>query len=328
MITYRKNKLREFMKKSDIEIILIYSNSENYAYHTALGNKKPFLFNYYFLTIDDEGILELDYLAENYQENKKVIPIKEQIPDEELAKIVNGKYKKIGICGDAPFWHLKKIKGEIVDINPEMQDLIMIKSEDEIKLIKESAREISDILKNVSLFTKKNEEYIKNLITKKSIKKGEGNSFPPCVKKWIFEKKSIVEIDAGIIKKGFYSDCTRMYFFNYHEAEENYKKLIKAHKEVIKKLKPGTSIKNLISIYREEIYKCGLPKDKLGVDDLGHSIGFRLHESLIFYLKEEENFKLRENMVITLEPWIDLGEYRVRVEDMVLIKENSEILTL
>jgi Xaa-Pro aminopeptidase len=325
----RKQILREWMKSMKLDIILVYSDIGKYAHHTALGQEKPVLFNYYFITPSDEGVLEPDYLIESKNKVIKKIPIKEQTPDKDLADFINEKYINIGIIGDAPFWHLSKINSKITDLNVRARDLLSIKEKDEIEKIKKSAEEIVRILNIApSFFIGKNKEDIGSYLVSEILKNNEGVAFPPSIKKIDFKgSKSIVEIDAGVIREGFYSDCTRMYFTNCPEIEKNYLKLIYAHKKAISQLKPGLSINNLIEIYKKEIILEGLPAETLNLDDLGHSIGFYVHEHPIFYLKEDGEIKFKENMIITLEPEIKVGNDKIRVEDMVLIREKPEILT-
>jgi len=86
-------------------------------------------------------------------------------------------------------------------------------------------------------------------------------------------------------------------------------------------------LKEIAKLYKEELKREKLPEETLEIEDLGHSIGFYVHEHPMFYSSEQENIKLEENMIITLEPEIKFSEYRLRIEDMILVKEKSEILT-
>ena len=58
----------------------------------------------------------------------------------------------------------------------------------------------------------------------------------------------------------------------------------------------------------------------------GHAFGLDIHENPNISSKSEG--VLEENMVITAEPGIYIpGEFGVRIEDDVLVKKNSEVLT-
>src|SRR3989344_1760780 len=302
MMQKRKEYLRKLMKKRDLDIILVFSDLNNYSYDTALNGVKPGLFHYYYITLREEGFLEIDYLVEELksQTSLKIIPFKEDMPENSLAKLIKG--LNVGIIGNAPFWHLKGIQNSICDLNKEEKNILLIKNDSEIDKIRSSAKEINNILKKFdsSKFIGKTEKEIGNFLSQAIMKNSEGLAFPVCVtsmkdikkttasfpSKRKISEKDIIIIDAGVVKEGFYSDCTRMYFLNYNDAEDN-----------------------------------------LEIEDLGHSIGFYVHEHPMFYSSEQENIKLEKNMIITLEPEIKFSEYRLRIEDMILVREKSEILT-
>ena len=343
MMQKRKEYLRKLMKKRDLDIILVFSDLNNYSYDTALNGMKPGLFHYYYITLMGEGFLEIDYLVEELksQTSLKIIPFKEDMPENSLAKLIKG--LNVGIIGNAPFWHLKYIQNSICDLNKEAKNILLIKDDFEIDKIRSSAKEINNILKkfNLSKFIGKTEKEIGNFLSQSIMKNSEGLAFPVCVtsmkdikkttasfpSKRKISEKDIIIIDAGVVKEGFYSDCTRMYFLNYKDAEDNYVKLVNAHKRVISKIKPGLYLKEIAKLYKEELKREKLPEETLEIEDLGHSIGFYVHEHPMFYSSEQENIKLEENMIITLEPEIKFSEYRLRIEDMILVKEKSEILT-
>lgn len=341
----RKRLLEKILQGKNLDLILVYSNQDNYSFDLALNKTKPVLFHYYYISKQDEGYLELSYLVEelNSTMNLQAMPIEESSVEENLADFINGKYQKIGIIGNAPWKHLKKIRAEIIDISEEANELLYVKDTFEIDKIKKSAKQISEILDNLDskVLVGKTEKEIKNLIMQEIFKNSEGLAFPVCItsgertKKMTssmpterkINEKDIVIIDAGLIKEGFYSDCTRTYIIGNSKLEKEYKKLVNAHKEVIKKIKPSLSLKDLVGLYKEELKKENLPSDTLEVNDLGHGIGFYVHENPIFYFENQKDFKLKKNMIITLEPEISINGQKIRIEDMILIKEKSEILT-
>src|SRR3989338_1312976 len=271
MMQKRKEYLRKLMKKRDLDIILVFSDLNNYSYDTALNGMKPGLFHYYYITLMGEGFLEIDYLVEELksQTSLKIISFKEDMPENNLAKLIKG--LNVGIIGNAPFWHLKYIQNSICDLNKEEKN-------------------INNILKkfNLSKFIGKTEKEIGNFLSQSIMKNSEGLAFPVCVtsmkdikkttasfhSKRKISEKDIIIIDAGVVKEGFYSDCTRMYFLNYKDAEDNYVKLVNAHKRVILKIKPGLYLKEIAKLYKEELKREKLPEETLEIEDLGHSIGF------------------------------------------------------
>lgn len=341
----RKEFLKKELIRKNVDILLVYSSFEDFGPDLALNKIRPIWFHYYFLDKNGkEGYLEIDYLIEDLKKcfNGKIIAFDERSPKKALSQFLE-KYSRIAIGGNAPWSHLSKINKEIIDFNKEINIILRQKDEKEIKKIEEVAKITLGAFKKVEKFIRvnKNQKEIEGFLKKEFLGSSDKLSFPICItsgkdiqnttammpsnKKIL--KKDIICIDAGIVKDGFYSDCTRMFFINESPAKEDYQKLLKAHQNSIKRIKDGVLIKEIVSIYEQELKKQNLPAETLEKADLGHSIGFKLHEDPIFF-KEGQEGSLKENMVITLEPEINMGNYRIRVEDMILINKNtSRILT-
>lgn len=340
----RKSNLRELLKRKKLDIILVYSSSYDGAFNLALNQFTPALFNYYYITLNEEGLLEIDYLMEETKSkfHGKILPLRESSISEDITAFLK-KYNNVGVIGNAPFWHLQKVDKKIEDLNDDAKKILIEKTPKEIEEIKKAANLISkhlDLLKPhispgktqeeiIAFLRKSLTDYIGGFSFLPSLTSGEDikntTVSMPSNKKIL--DKDIIIIDAGVILRGFSSDCTRMYFINYPEAEENYLKLIQAHKEVISSLKPGIYLKEISEMYKKELQKVGLPAETLEIKDLGHSIGFKVHEEPIFYLPQQKDEKLVKNMIITLEPEIKLKDYKLRVEDMILITDRAELLT-
>ena len=341
----RKEFLKEELIRRNINILLVYSSSEDFGLDLALNNIKPLLFHYYFLDKNgQEGFLEIDYLIDNLKKQFKgeIIAFDERFPAKAISEFLE-EYSRVAILGNAPWAHLAKINKEIIDFNQEASIILKQKETNEVNKIERVAKITSRILKKAGKLIKVNrtQREIEDLLRKKFLKVADKLAFPICItsgediedstaimpsdKKIL--KKDIICIDAGIVKEGFYSDCTRMFFINNPEAKKDYQRLSKAHYNAIKKIKEGVSIEEIVSIYEQELKKLKLPTETLEKKDLGHSIGFKLHEDPIFF-KEGQEENLKENMIITLEPEIKINNYKLRIEDMILIKkEESEILT-
>ncbi|MEK6933087.1 MAG: M24 family metallopeptidase [Nanoarchaeota archaeon] len=340
----RKNFLKNLIKECKLDGILIYSSWNDAGCGLAFTGIIPIFFNYYFISKDSEVFLELDYLIEDLKNktNVKVLPLKEDLPGESLKDLLK-RCKKVGIIGNAPWRHFENLKIELVDLNDEVNNFVNVKDKKEIDKIKKVAQETLSCLKLLRNFIVpgKTRKDIADFLKLKLLEKGDALAFPTCVtsgekikettasfptdKKIL--KRDIVVVDAGLVKDGFYSDCTRMYFLNFPEAELNYNKLVKAHLKVISKVKPGIFVKDVLKFYNEELKKEGLPYETLEKEDLGHSIGFMLHEIPLLCQEKYLDFKLKDDMIITLEPEIVFDYYRLRVEDMILVKDKSEILT-
>jgi Xaa-Pro aminopeptidase len=344
MIAKRKEYLRTLLKERKLDVIIVYSSCNEGEFGLAMSNSLPAMFDYYFITPTEEGYLGIDYLVKERKLNfsGKLIGLRENFVSEDIENFLKD-YNKIGVIGNSPFWQLSKIHAQLIDLKKDADKLFTIKSKEEIEKIKISAKIVSDALNKLKKDIKpgKSQEEIEDKLREFLLKKADSLSFGTSVvsgddlkkgtfrtpgKTKISEKDAIV-IDAGVSKDGFISDCTRMYFINTPEIEKNYLKLIKAHNDVIKQIKPGMYFRQLVDLYKQELKKQGLPEETLFVKDLGHSIGFKLHENPIFYEDFQKDIKLEENMIITLEPDIVVDGYYLRVEDMILIKKKSEILT-
>lgn len=338
----RKQIIIELMKEKKLDAVLVYSDSKNFSFGMALSGIRPALFHYYVLTPKEEYFLEISYLIENLPKKFKSISIDEELTAENVSKILE-KYSRVGLIGDAPWKHLSEVTSKITDITKDAEEVLSIKNTEEISKIRDSAKQVSSCLNNLKILEFKDMSQIElqDYLRIQLLKNADSLAFPICITSGDDIKtttasfpsdkkimgKEIIAIDAGVIKNGFYSDCTRMYFLDNSEAEKNYKKLCKAHYSVIKKIKPGITLKDVLGLYKDELEKENLPSETLETQDLGHSIGFYLHEAPIFYKPEHENFQLKENMIITLEPEISFADYRLRIEDMILIKDAPEILT-
>ncbi|MCC7431936.1 aminopeptidase P family protein [Candidatus Peregrinibacteria bacterium] len=345
MIKERQQFLKDLLKSQKLDIILVYSHYNDSTYGMLFTGIKPLLFHYFYMLPTKKGFFEISYLIPSiaHATSEKITPVTEDLMDREFEKLLKS-YKRIGVIGNAPLLHFSKVKGKIVMLNEQVSHLLIQKSPEEVKKIRVAAKIAHNNMKKLSSFIKPGRTQIE--IGKKLeslyFAEAEGLAFPTCVttgpeikettasfpNSRKVQAKDIVCIDSGVIKDGFYSDCTRMYFLNNPEAEKNYKTFLKAHNEVIKQMKVGLPIREIPVIYKRELKKLGLPADTLEVQDLGHSIGFYVHEPPFLYSKAYDSFSICENMVFTLEPEIIFPKYKMRVEDMILVnKKGAENLT-
>lgn len=131
-----------------------------------------------------------------------------------------------------------------------------------------------------------------------------------------------VTMDFGCIYEGYCSDMTRTVVIGKadNRQREIYETVLRAQTEGVKAVRAGISGKEPDKIARDIIAKAGY--GKYFGHSLGHSVGLYIHEEP--RLSPNEESILRENMVITVEPGIYIpGFGGVRIEDMVIIKENG-----
>ncbi|MEP7103656.1 MAG: M24 family metallopeptidase [Candidatus Dojkabacteria bacterium] len=337
----RKKQLREILKDKNLDAILIFSSNHDARYTMWIAGLIPGLYNYYFIDKKKSGFLEIDYFIEEIKpsiKDEQIFPVLEEDLFGITIKSLCKGLKRVGIVGLAPARDFLDIKIELINVSNEVNNLLVEKNVDEIEKIKKAAQVNNEAF-----------EYIKKLIkpgiTEKEIgrkmqnfllSQAESLSFPVCVtsgdqielttasfpRSRKLGKKDIICIDIGVVRDGFNSDSTRMFFINNKEAEKSYSNLREAHFAVIKRINKETKIKNIVELYKEELMARNLSTN-LYVKDLGHSVGFGLHEPPMISREDCEDFKMRENMVFTLEPEIDCEGYKIRVEDMILFKNGK-----
>lgn len=237
--------------------------------------------------------------------------------------------------------YLLIIENKKLLFNEKLQKLRMIKTEDEIKKIKEAIK-ITE--KGILYITK----FLKKGITEKEIsiefeyfiKKcgADGLSFSPIVAfnensavphhKTSYKKlteNTLILFDTGVKFNGYCSDLTRMICFS----------IIKSH---LKEIKKYYDILKDVKNFCLNFYKNGLPAfkadknartylkkyklDNLFLHSLGHGIGIDIHE--VPAINSKEKIKLLNGMVITCEPGIYFeNKFGLRLEDDYLISENG-----
>lgn len=215
----------------------------------------------------------------------------------------------------------------------------LIKSSQEIELIRESCRIVSLVLQNI-------ENYIKPGITTKEINdiieeiikseggvpafKGYGKSknskpFPaascisvneevvhgiPSYRKLI--EGDIVSIDVGVKKSGYFGDGA--YTFPVGEISEKKKKLLKITKESlylgIAQARDGNQMNDVSYSIQEHCESSGFSVVRVLV---GHGIGSKLHEEppVPNYYSQDNKFLLKKGMVLAIEPMVNYGTHEV-----------------
>ena len=131
-----------------------------------------------------------------------------------------------------------------------------------------------------------------------------------------------VLMDFGAVYDGYHSDMTRTVCVGEPTDKQRkiYEIVLTAQKESIKCVKAGLSGSQLDSVARDIITNEGYG-DCFG-HSLGHGVGLEIHE----YPNASPNSdcELLENSVVTIEPGIYIaGEFGVRIEDFVVLKEDG-----
>ncbi|WP_457640434.1 M24 family metallopeptidase [Persephonella sp.] len=245
-------------------------------------------------------------------------------------------YKKV-VDGD------KELEKRLTGYEGFLNDIRMIKTEDEINIIKEAVKKTDKIFKRIL-------EEIKDLKTELNVRRriinyifeegGTGESFPAIVASGEHSANPHYEtsdypilwdspllIDMGMKYKGYCSDFTRTVFLGNidPEIEKIYQIVKEANITATEKVKEGVPVKEIDLAARKVIEKYGY--GEYFTHSTGHGIGVEIHEEPRIYKNAEDI--LKENMVFTIEPGIYIPKKGgVRLENIVVVrKDKAEILT-
>jgi len=305
--------------------------------------------NAYFLKVGDEKYFITDsrYTTEAKAEVKSDVEVVDGGRD--LVKkarelIRKSKVKRVTIDPNewsiANFESLQKLKINIQKKPNFSQQKRIIKSQDELNILfeavkkgksafrefekyfKQSGEGLSEKRLNFAMqnFMKFNGEYELSFNPITAVDKNSAlpHALPSSD---ILKKDSLLLVDAGLKYKRYCSDRTETFINKNDKFQQKiYDIVLKAHDKAIKAVKVGVKAKEIDKVAREVIEKSGY--GKYFIHSTGHGVGLDIHELPVISQKSETI--LEEGMVFTIEPGIYLpGEFGVRIEDMVCIKNSS-----
>lgn len=130
----------------------------------------------------------------------------------------------------------------------------------------------------------------------------------------ILKEGDIISIDCGTLKNGFYGDSA--YTFEVGEVDEEVRKLLRVTKESlykgIEKAVAGLRIGDIGHAVQAHCEENGFSVVR---EMVGHGVGHELHEEpqVPNYGHQGYGVKLKEGMVIAIEPMINLGKRNIYV---------------
>ena len=214
--------------------------------------------------------------------------------------------------------------------------MIIIKSDEEIELMRQAAVPTKEMLNNLAdiikpgMSTKDVDDYVEGYILKAGMKPAfKGYSgYPACAcvsvneevvhgipsKKRILQEGDIVSVDLGTIYKGFYSDAARTYPVG--KISEEHQKLIEVAEQSffngIFYARKGNRLGDISHAIQETVEAAGFSVIR---DYVGHGVGRNMHEDPMIpnYGKANHGPQLVPGMVLAIEPMIATGDYQVKV---------------
>lgn len=224
--------------------------------------------------------------------------------------------------------------------------MIIIKSQDEIEIMRQSGRVTAQILEELTEFIKPgistmdiNSFVEKTILQNKMIPTFKGyGGFPAaaCVsvnevvvhgipaKDRILKEGDIVSVDVGSTWKGYVSDAARTYGVG--EISEDAARLIRtAEKSFFAGLnycRVGYRLSDISNAIQQEVEKEGFGVIR---DFVGHGVGRAMHEEpqIPNYGKPGRGPRLAAGMVFAIEPMITQGSYEVDV-----LTDNWTVVTI
>ena len=237
----------------------------------------------------------------------------------------------------------KAVKAKLVPVSGLIEKLRLIKSDAEIKILKEAADIADAAFKHIIEFIRpgKTELEVANELEFFMRKAGAASSsFDTIVASGyrsalphgvasnkVVEAGDFVTLDYGAYYKGYVSDITRTVSVGKpdEKLKEIYAIVLEAQLQGMAGIKPGITGKEADALTRDLIAEKGYG-DYFG-HSTGHGIGLEVHEGPALSVRSD--YVLEPGMVVTCEPGIYIpGLGGVRIEDDTLITaDHNEALT-
>lgn len=222
---------------------------------------------------------------------------------------------------------------------------IIIKTEEQIALIRESCRRLAIVHKELEAFIRPGISTKEIDILGDSLIRKQGgipnflhyNGYPASVcvsvndevvhgiphKRRILQEGDIVSLDLGMIYKGYHSDAARTHAVG--EISPEARRLIDVTRESffagIKKAKAGNHLFDISNAIAEYVkpYGYGIVRDLVG-----HGVGTKLHEDpqIPNFEQKKRGPKLRPGMTLAIEPMINMGR-----ADVEWLEDNWTVVT-
>ncbi|MFB5087856.1 Xaa-Pro peptidase family protein [Psychrobacillus sp. FJAT-21963] len=230
------------------------------------------------------------------------------------------------------------IQADLVPLSGLVEKIRLIKTEEEISIIKSACRIADEAFNHIVTYIKPGmtelevsnelEFFMRKLGASSSsfdtiVASGVRSALPHGVAtSKVIEVGDFVTLDFGALYNGYISDTTRTIAVGEpsDQLKEIYQVVLDAQLLALEKIKPGMTGKEADAIARDYIASKGYG-EAFG-HSLGHGIGLEVHEGP--GLSFRSDITLEPGMIITIEPGIYLPNIGgVRIEDDAIVTENG-----
>ncbi|SER16282.1 Xaa-Pro aminopeptidase [Gracilibacillus ureilyticus] len=337
----RIDQLRELLIEEKIEAMLVTS-SVNRRYITGFtGTAGAAL-----ITMDKAYFITDFRYTQQAQEQVKgftIIEHKEPIPNVVGSIVKENQIQSVGFEKSTLSYEgyeqfQAKIDTDFIPTGPIIEKIRLIKTEDEINILKEACNIVDRTFEHILNYIKPGvkEIDVANELEFHMRKLGAQSSsfdiivasgFRSALPHGVASSKEIkagelVTMDFGALYQGYCSDITRTVAVGEisEELHTIYDVVLEAQKRGVAGIKPGMSAKEADALTRDYIKSKGYG-EYFG-HSTGHGLGLEVHESPGLSFRSDE--VLRQGMVVTVEPGIYVPETGgCRIEDDIFITENG-----
>lgn len=339
-------KLRNAFQAAGIDALLI-TNTHNRTYMTNFTGTAGVA-----LITEEKALFITDFRyveqASKQAAGYEIIQHKDSIPDEIAKQVAALGIKRLGFEKDdltysAYQTYDEKVQAELVPVSGLVEKLRLIKTDSEIKILKEAAQIADAAFDHILSFIRPgiSELEVSNELEFFMRKQGAASSsfdiivasglrsaLPHGVaSEKLIEKGDFVTLDFGAYYKGYCSDITRTVAVGEPspELKNIYDIVLEAQLRGVKGIKAGITGREADALTRDYITEKGYG-EYFG-HSTGHGIGLQIHEGP--GLSFRSDVVLEPGMVVTCEPGIyvaGLGGVRIE-DDVVVTKEGNEVLT-
>ncbi|MBU9721129.1 MULTISPECIES: M24 family metallopeptidase [Bacillaceae] len=355
LLEKRMSKLKQWMKDSDIDIIMCQTRA-NVFYYSGFDTDPHERLVAIFIPQNDQPFMvcpgmEVNQVQSIFSTGEIIGYTDTENPWEKINNALRSRNLSPNKMAIEKLLSWERVKyltqicplTELIEVDEVVLNSRLIKSDDEIRNLREAAKLADygiqvgigalkegitelEVLATIEFELKK--AGIREMSFSTMVLFGEKGGDPhgnPGDRK--LKKGDSVLFDLGVVWQGYCSDITRTVFFDHvTDHDKNiYEAVLQAQQAALNECEPGNPISNLDKAARGFFKGVGL--DGYFPHRIGHGLGIEVHE--FPSLNETNDEPLQAGITLTIEPGLYIpNKVGVRIEDDVLITEDGyETLT-